>query len=137
LPVGADAGVVYDGGSPNQFGTFYAGSPAEVALSFSLGAGSNVVNGVNFWGGCNGGTCGPADITLSFFTSNGGAPGTLINSIDVGSANQTATGNLIDGVPPLSFTEYSYSATLPLRHLLQAPSTLSASQTLRPRRNSA
>jgi hypothetical protein len=110
LPARADAAIVYDGGAPNQFGTFYAGAVSEVALSFSLSAGSNVVNGVNFWGGCVGGTCAAGDITLSFYNSASGAPGTLIDSIDVGTANQTATGNVISGVPP-SFTEYSYSAT--------------------------
>jgi PEP-CTERM motif-containing protein len=107
----AKAAVVYDGGGPNQFGTFFANSPIEVAMSFSLSAGSNTVNGVNFWGGCTGGTCGTAGITLFFYNSASGAPGTLIDSINVGQAHQTLTGNNITtpGLP--SFSEYSYSAT--------------------------
>jgi hypothetical protein len=109
----AKAAVVYDGGAPNLFGTFFAGSPTEVAMSFSLEPGANTVNGVNFWGGCsnNAGTCGTAAITLNFYSSTGGLPGSLITSYNVGQANQTLTGNQI-GLPiPPAFAEYSYSAT--------------------------
>lgn len=109
----AKAAVVYDGGDPNGFGTFFAYSPFEVAMSFSLENSANAVNGIQFWGGCSAsGTCGTAaDITLRFYESEGGAPGALINTIHVGNANQTATGGQI-GLPiPPAFNEYSYSAT--------------------------
>jgi hypothetical protein len=108
----ARAVVVYDGGAPNQFGTFYAYSPIIEAMSFSLTAGSNTFNGVNFWGGCFGGpTCGTANVTLNFYNSTGGAPGSLIDSINVGQANQTLTGlNIQTGQLP-AYAEYSYSAT--------------------------
>jgi hypothetical protein len=103
--------IVYNGGAPNQVGTFFAGSPIIEAMSFSLAAGSNTVSGVNFWGGCSdGGTCGTANIALNFYNSVGGAPGSLIDSINVGQANQTLTGlNISPTDSP--FAEYSYTAT--------------------------
>lgn len=108
----AKAVIVYNGGAPNQFGTFYAFSPIIEAMSFSLAAGSNTFSGVNFWGGCLAGpTCGTANITLNFYNSVSGSPGSLTNSINIGQANQTLTGLNIStpGIP--AFAEYSYSAT--------------------------
>jgi hypothetical protein len=119
----AKAVVVYEGGAPNQFGTYYAFSPIIAAMSFSLAAGSNTVSGVNFWGGCNdGGTCGTANITLSFYNSVGGGPGSLIDSFNVGQANQTLTGLNISTPAVTPFAEYSYSATF-------APQTFTAGVT--------
>jgi hypothetical protein len=110
--------VVYNGGDPNQFGTFFADSalPAAVYISFVLPAGVTSINDAEWWGGCYGssaGTCGTSpSFTISVLTSTDTGPGTVIATDNVGGADQTATGNLITGVPP-SFLEYVYNADFP------------------------
>jgi hypothetical protein len=118
----ASAAVIYDGGAPDQGGTIYSQAPAAVAMDFSLAAGSNVVGGANWWGGCYPATaCGSSpDFQISFYADSGSGPGTLIKTFDAGTANQTATGKQI-GIGP-SFDEYAYSATF-------APLTLAAATT--------
>jgi hypothetical protein len=110
----ARAAIVFNGGSPDQGGVYYAtngidGTPGAVAMPFTLSS-ATLINGVNFWGGCYPATnCGAANITLSAYSSTLAGPGTLLFSENFGSANQTATGLLIGG--PSGFTEYSYSAS--------------------------
>ena len=116
------AGIIYDGGAPDQAGQLFAQGPGAAAMTFTLGPGLNTVTDAHWWGGCFPAiTCGPSpDFELSFYTDNAGAVGTLIGSpIDVGTAHQTSTGNVIG--PPIApqWDEYSYSATF-------APVTLTA-----------
>ena len=108
------AGIIYDGGAPDQGGQLFAQGPGAAAMTFTLGPGLNTVTDAHWWGGCFPSiTCGPSpDFELSFYTDNAGTVGALIGSpIDVGTAHQTSTGNLIG--PPIApqWDEYSYSAT--------------------------
>ncbi len=107
LPVYAT--VIYDGGAPDQGGQIYSQAPAAVAMNFTLASGSNVVTGANWWGGCYPSvTCGSAPVfQLSFYTDSSGAPGTLLDTYNVGAADQTATGALIGS----GWDEYAYSAS--------------------------
>ncbi len=103
--------MIYNGGSPDLYGTYYADANyvyTTDAEPFVLSAGFSTVSSAEFWGGCfQEVTCPSADLTVSFYTDNSGAPGTLLASYAVGNADQTLTGRLIGG----SFDEYSYSTT--------------------------
>jgi len=103
------ASVIYDGGAPDQGGQIYSEAPAAVAMNFTLASGSNVVTGANWWGGCYPSvTCGSAPaFQISFYTDSSGAPGTLLDTFNVGSAGQTATGALIGS----GWDEYAYDAS--------------------------
>ena len=123
------AAVIYDGGSGNLIGTYYADAPytfgTAVAAPFTLQLGASTITDVHWWGGCYfGPTCPAGDFTLSFYADSSGVPGTLIGSAySVGNANQTATGNTMptyDGLGD-TFDEYSYSADL--GPLVLSPST--------------
>ena len=114
----ASAAVIYDGGSPDQGGTYYADANnlfgTADAVPFTLQPGASTVTDVHWWGGCYiGPTCPAGDFTLSFYTDNSGTPGSLIGSAySVGNANQTATGNTMPTFDPNSptYLEYSYLA---------------------------
>lgn len=112
---GAQAAVIYNGGTPNDPDSFYFGDTSfvvsQVGDSFTLSPGGTTIGGVNWWGGCisSDGTCpAPGAFTLSFYADASGLPGTLINSYNVGNANQTyvTTGTY-------DVSEYSYEATIP------------------------
>ncbi|MGC2784647.1 MAG: PEP-CTERM sorting domain-containing protein [Roseiarcus sp.] len=109
----ASAAVIYNGGAPDQGGTLYALSPAAVAISFTLSAGSSVVTGANWWGGCfPATTCGASpDFTVGYLADDSGMPGAPIVEVDFGAANQTATGKVIGG--PGGYDEYAYSVSSP------------------------
>ncbi len=109
----ASAAVIYNGGAPDQGGTLYAQSPAAVAIRFTLSAGSSVVTGANWWGGCfPATTCGATpDFTVGYLADDNGTPGASIIEVDFGDANQTATGKVIGG--PGGYDEYAYSVSSP------------------------
>jgi hypothetical protein len=109
----ASAAVIYNGGAPDQGGTLYAQSPAAVAISFTLSAGSSVVTDAHWWGGCfPSTTCGATpDFTVGFLADDNGMPGAPIIEVDFGDANQTATGKLIGG--PGGYDEYAYNVSSP------------------------
>src|SRR5882724_11162168 len=70
----ASAAVIYNGGAPDQGGTLFALSPAAVAISFTLSAGSSVVTGANWWGGCFPATACSAspDFTVGYLADDAG-----------------------------------------------------------------
>jgi hypothetical protein len=75
------------------------------------------ISDAEWWGGCynsdSSGTCGSSpNFDIGVFSSTGSAPDALIAFYNVGSANQTATANMINGVPP-AFQEYVYNAYFP------------------------
>jgi hypothetical protein len=106
----ASAGVVYDGGAPDQSGQIFAQFPNATAMSFTVGSSNITVTGANWWGGCfPATTCGASLFDMAILSDNSGAPGTTLLlgvSLD---GNQTATGNLI-GPPGGQWDEYAYSA---------------------------
>jgi PEP-CTERM motif len=108
----ASAAVIYNGGAPDQGGTLYALSPAAVAMSFTLSAGSSVITDAHWWGGCFPSTTCSAtpDFTVGFLADDKGMPGAPIVELDFGAANQTATGKVI-GSP--GFDEYAYNVSSP------------------------
>ena len=106
----AAATVVYDGGAPDQGGIIYSDTVINFAdfMSFTPSS-SETVNGVNWWGGCyQNVTCGSSTFAITIWSDNSGAPGTALETVMVGGANQTATGKTIGG----TFDEYSYSASI-------------------------
>lgn len=110
--------VVYNGGSPDQGGTYYADSAysASVYISFVLPTGVTAISDAEWWGGCynsdSSGSCGSSpSFTISVLSDVAGAPGTVLASYSVGAAGQTATGNTIVGPPP--YGEYVYNAYFP------------------------
>lgn len=113
ISAAASAGVIYDGGAPDQGGQIFAQAPAAVAMTFTLTAPSNDVTDAHWWGGCFPAiTCGSSpDFELTFYSDSSGLPGTAIDSVDVGTANQTATGAVIGPPTAPQWDEYSYSAS--------------------------
>jgi len=114
--------VVYNGGSPDLGGTYYADSAytASVYISFVLPAGVTSISDAEWWGGCynlyTSGSCGSSpSFTISVLSSTGGAPGTVIATYAVGGADQTATGSSIVGPP--AYAEYVYNAYFPVTSL--------------------
>ncbi len=112
--------VVYNGGSPNQLGTYYADTSglAAVYISFVLPTGVSDISDAEWWGGCYPATnCGSSpSFTIGVFADTGGSGPDLTSPIEVlsvGTADQTATGNLITtpGLP--SYTEYVYNVGFP------------------------
>ncbi len=99
--------IIYNGGAPDQLHQIDAEYPGAVAMSFTLQPGTNLLSGVNWWGGCGPATTcgGSSDFVIAILDSGGNA----IAAADVGTANQTATGNTIGG----SWAEYAYSLTFP------------------------
>lgn len=110
------AGVVFNGGASDRqnglFGTvglFYAESAAS---QFVLSA-SQSFSGISWWGGYHfygqeGTETGinlPDLFTFSLYRADGGLPGDLLTSFDLGSGNRSATGNLFAG----GMDEYAYS----------------------------
>jgi hypothetical protein len=120
VAAGARATVIYNGGAPDQLNLWTASRGTgfeEAAESFTLSAGANTINDIHWWGGCPGiatskpQTCPAGDFIISIHNDNGGLPGTVIFSDNVGNANQTATGATI--IPTLNIVEYSYSTVIP------------------------
>jgi hypothetical protein len=113
--VPAEAAVIFDGGAPDQYATFYGDTTydfSEVAESFVLSGGSNTITDVHWWGACStpsneGVECPAGDFTLAVYDDASGSPGTVVATFSVDGA-QTSTGNLIGGIYP----EYSYSADI-------------------------
>ncbi len=105
--------VVYNGGSPDLGGTYYAESTFGFSdyISFVLPAGVTSISDAEWWGGCYPSTtCGTSpSFTISVLTSTGSGPGTVIATDSVGGAGQTATGNTISG----GFAEYVYNTGFP------------------------
>ena len=109
----ADATVIYNGGAPDQGGQIYGTSPAQLALNFTLAAGSNVVSDANWWGGCYPSTtCSVASpqFQLSILNDSSGTPGSVLWTGTV-TATQTATGNVIGPPTNPQWDEYAYEAT--------------------------
>jgi hypothetical protein len=125
FPSASAATIVYDGGTPDQGGIYYAdaGIGFSDAMSFSLSPGITVT-GANWWGGCyspssGGGTCGGSQFELTIWSNNMGSPGSVVDFMPVlGAVNETATGNLIGGSS--GYPEYSYNATFTLATPLTA-----------------
>lgn len=109
----ASAAVIYDGGAPDQGGQIYAQSPGAVAMNFSLDAQTSSVTDAHWWGGCFPAiTCGDTpDFELTFYSDSSGLPGAVVYSVDVGTANQTATGAVIGPPTVPQWDEYAYSAS--------------------------
>jgi hypothetical protein len=109
----ASASVIYDGGAPDQGGQIYAQAPGAVAMSFALDAQTNSVTDAHWWGGCfPATTCGDSpDFELTFYSDSAGLPGAVVYSVDVGTANQTATGAVIGPPTAPQWDEYAYSAS--------------------------
>ncbi|HLH42598.1 MAG TPA: PEP-CTERM sorting domain-containing protein [Bryobacteraceae bacterium] len=117
VPAQADI-VIYNGGTPDQGGQIYAQFPLQfVAMNFTLAPGSNIVTGANWWGGCYPSvTCGSSpDFAIAIFPDASGVPDIFSPAmlLDAGSANQTATGNLIGPSSGTQWDEYAYSVTFP------------------------
>jgi PEP-CTERM motif len=108
----ASAGLIYDGGAPDQGGQIYSEDPGSAAaMSFTL-AGDSTVTGASWWGGCYPSTtcdASPDFLITIWSNSTEGTPDSVLDSRTVLVANQTATGDLIDG--PDGWDEYSYNAS--------------------------
>jgi hypothetical protein len=114
ISAAASAGVIYNGGAPDQGGQIFAESPGAVAMNFTLVAPTNGVTDAHWWGGCFPSiTCAPVpDFQLTFYSDSGGTgPDTAVYTVDVGTANQTATGAVIGPPTVPQWDEYAYSAS--------------------------
>ena len=106
------AAVIVSGGPPDLIGSQFAQSPGMIAMSFFLATGESAVGGALWWGACSAlGCTGPVDFVLRFYDTNAaGLPGDLAAPpIDVGAADQKATGRKIGGRP-----EYGYGGAFNL-----------------------
>jgi len=110
----ASAGVIYEGGAPNQGGQIDSENPGSaVAMSFNLTSDSTVT-GVSWWGGCYPSvTCDPSpDFLINIWSnSSEGTPDSVLESTELVGVSQTATLNMIGG--PTGWQEYSYNASIP------------------------
>lgn len=118
--------LLYNGGTPDQGGVYYASEPVinySDAMSFSLSPGATVT-GANWWGGCysptsGGGSCSGSQFILTIWSNNMGTPGSVVDTMNVlGAVNETPTGALIGGSG--GYPEYSYSASFSLATPLTA-----------------
>jgi hypothetical protein len=101
--------VVYNGGAPDQLGDITSTLPSEAAMSFTLTSGATIT-GANWWGDCYPTTaCGSPTFEIQVWTDNSGTPDMVSDFAFVGSANQTATGQLVVG----GLDEYAYTAGFP------------------------
>lgn len=110
----ANAGVIYDGGAPDQGGQIFAQSPGMIAMNFTLDPQTDSVTDAHWWGGCfpDAITCGDTpDFVLTFYLDDSGLPGTAVYTVDVGTAHQTLTGALIGPPTAVQWDEYAYSAS--------------------------
>jgi hypothetical protein len=109
----AYASVIYDNGAPDQGGQIVAQSPFPLAMTFALDAAADVVTDAHWWGGCfPATTCGDTpDFTLTFYADDSGKPGTVLHTVDVGTAHQAATGAVIGPPTTPQWDEYAYSAS--------------------------
>jgi hypothetical protein len=103
--------AVYSSGSPNQ-GTIWYGdtsnSPAtQAAAEFTLSRGASI-NQASWWGGfTQAGAASASDaFSMSLYSGAGGQVGSLIATVNLGNAGETATGKLIQASP-----EYAYNAS--------------------------
>ena len=94
----ASAGVIYEGGAPDQGGQIDSENPGSaVAMSFNLTSDSTVT-GVSWWGGCYPSvTCDPSpDFLINIWSnSSEGTPGSVLQSTTLLGVSQTATTNMI------------------------------------------
>jgi hypothetical protein len=119
----AQANVIFDGGAPDQQNGYFSdtsnqgylvetrsGSIASTLASFS---GNLTFNGISWWGGLSPGPGMPGNdnFTLQILSDN---PGTVLDTVNLGSGNGTATGANIWGA-----SEYYYRGNF-------SPITLSA-----------
>jgi len=106
--------IVYDGGAPNQFTGYWAGTNWDypTAATKATFAAPVTFSGMNWWGviapwnGRNGAASGDA-FTLSILEGSGSTPGAVLHTISLGSGAASATGNLVAFALP----EFSYSST--------------------------
>ena len=103
------ATVVYDGGAPNQAtgyfaDTSYAFSAASTEMSLVSGL---TFNGITWWGGNdpNSAATGNA-FTLQILDGSSASPGAVVETINLGATNGTATGQNV-----VSFPEYIYQSS--------------------------
>jgi hypothetical protein len=104
--------TVYSSGTPNGSTIWYgdASNPSATwaAGEFTLGSGASL-NGVSWWGGfTTANAASPSDsFSMSLYSVGAGATvGSLIATVNLGNAGETATGSLIQAAP-----EYAYSAS--------------------------
>jgi hypothetical protein len=114
----AQAGVVFNGGAPDQLNGYFADTNNSYTAAATIATlSSNVTfNGINWWGGFypNAGTTGNDAFTLQILSNNSLNPGSVLDTVVLGSGNGTLTGATLLGNP-----EYSYQASF-------APITLTA-----------
>lgn len=114
----AQADVIYDGGAPELRGGARSdrGSPADLyylsAMPFTLSPGMTEVTDAHWWGICALDCPAQGDFVITFYQDAAGLPGTEISSYGVGSANQTATGNIVGDPRYTTYPEYEYDATI-------------------------
>lgn len=100
------AGVVYNGGTPNQNGGYYADqgySYSETGAHFMLDSATQV-NGIRWWGAYDNNQAQTDNFFLKFY-AGGEAPGALLFSFNLGGGNKTATGNM-----NMNWAQYVYQA---------------------------
>jgi len=100
------AAVVYNGGTPNLNGGYYADqgySYSETGAHFMLNS-ATAVNSIKWWGGYDGNQAQTDNFFLKFY-AGGATPGALLYSFNVGGGNKTATGNSM-----FNFSEYAYQS---------------------------
>lgn len=106
----AQAAVVYDGGSPNRVYGFFGESDYAytiAATQASLGA-PVTSNSITWWGTVYSGIDNPAkdNFTLSIYAGGSSTPGSLLDTISLGTGNGVATGSKLFVRP-----EYVYNAS--------------------------
>jgi hypothetical protein len=103
--------VVYSSGSPNQSSLWYgdtANPPATwAATEFTLGSAATI-DQVSFWGGYTQLNAASASdkFTLGIYSDSGGSVGSLVATVSLGNAGETATKSYIQSSP-----EYAYNAS--------------------------
>jgi PEP-CTERM motif len=111
----AQAGVVYDGGNPNQVIGFFGESDFNYTIAATQAKLSTAVtsNSMTWWGsafdygGANINNPAQDNFTLTIYAGGNPTPGSLLDTINLGTGNGVATGNLIFGTAP----EYVYNAS--------------------------
>jgi hypothetical protein len=103
--------VVYGSGAPNQSTIWYADAsyaPATLAAAeFTLTGGASI-NQLSWWGGFTQPNAASANdsFSMSLYSGAGGTVGSLIATVNLGNAGESATGALIQLSP-----EYAYNAS--------------------------
>jgi len=103
--------AVYSSGSPNQATIWYGdasnSSATQAAAEFTLSSGASI-NQLSWWGGFTQANAASASdaFSMSLYSGAGGKVGSLIATVNLGNAGETATGQLIQASP-----EYAYNAS--------------------------